>query len=509
MSPPPDPISKNLFGDPDYLSYLDQLTATSLESLKLEPAKLRREASQLQTQLADLAFREYRTFLHANDCTRAMHETFDGLLTRLDALTAQIPDLASSCQSFAASSAIDVLKQRRREHLLLNQHSKMVELLEIPQLMDTLIRNGYYEEAMDLHAHVRRLLLRYPRIELLKSVADELEAATKLMLTQLVNLFTGDVKLPVCIRVIGYLRRMEAVPEPELRLIFLQQRDKYFKRRLEETCGKTPSPNALSKDHVDHLKKYIDVWTNRECFFDIVAQYRGIFSDSQSTTNPSSSALPKSASTFVYDSETHQSLTQSILSSYVTFRVQHLCAMLQAHLPYITDATQIASLCSQVMYFGQSLGWVGIDFRVVVSSLFEDAIEGIVRKTTSQGVREFVGWIREQTVLPMGSDLGSTIKNPGTGSANSQLRVIPAPTGLLAHPPLAHLLNAYFTAYNHLRALPALTLRARSTSFFHGQLRACAEALDSAMSSEWDNWNSDQKETGRIIVKAWCQGLVP
>ncbi len=48
-----------------------------------------------------------------------------------------------------------------------------MELLEVPQLMDTCVRNGVYDEALDLQAFVSRVGLLHPDVP-----------AVKLLLTQ-------------------------------------------------------------------------------------------------------------------------------------------------------------------------------------------------------------------------------------------------------------------------------------------------------------------------------------
>ena len=64
--------------------------------------------------------------------------------------------------------AEEISSNRRMNTLTLNRHTEILEILEIPQLMDTCVRTSYYEEALELAAYVRRLERKYSSIPVIQ-----------------------------------------------------------------------------------------------------------------------------------------------------------------------------------------------------------------------------------------------------------------------------------------------------------------------------------------------------
>ena len=92
-------------------------------------------------------------------------------------------------------------------------HPALLELLEVPQLMDACVRNGSYDDALDLRAFVRKLAVMHGDLGMAQRLLGEATTVADTMLRQLLARLRTNIQLPECLRVIGFLRRLEAFPE--------------------------------------------------------------------------------------------------------------------------------------------------------------------------------------------------------------------------------------------------------------------------------------------------------
>jgi conserved oligomeric Golgi complex subunit 8 len=179
---------------------MEELPA-SLAALRREPARLQAVADRLAQQQRDAAVEHYRVFLENAESARGLRDAHERVRLALDGGLEELPVLDARCRGFL--QAIErIAAARKANSLLLQYHPALLELLELPQLMDTCVRNGYYEEALDLAAHVERLALRSSSSSsthgdnaVLATVVAEVDRAAQLMLTQLVGLLHGEAKV--------------------------------------------------------------------------------------------------------------------------------------------------------------------------------------------------------------------------------------------------------------------------------------------------------------------------
>ncbi|XP_044616650.1 conserved oligomeric Golgi complex subunit 8 isoform X1 [Equus asinus] len=465
---------------PDVGRYLRELSGSELERLRREPERLAEERAQLLQQTRDLAFANYKTFIRGAECTERIHRLFGDVEASLGRLLDRLPSFQQSCRNFV-KEAEEISSNRRMNTLTLNRHTEILEILEIPQLMDTCVRNSYYEEALELASYVRRLERKYSSIPVIQGIVNEVRQSMQLMLTQLIQQLRTNIQLPACLRVIGFLRRMDVFTEAELRVKFLQARDAWLRSIL------TAIPN---EDPYFHITKTIEAC--RVHLFDIITQYRAIFSDEDPLLPPAMGE--------------HTVNESAIFHGWVLQKVSQFLQVLETDL-HRGIGGRLDSLLGQCMYFGLSFSRVGADFRGQLAPVFQRVAISTFQKAIQEAVEKFQDEMNSYTLILAPAILGSS--NLPAAVPVTQPGTLQPPMVLLDFPPLACFLNNILVAFNDLRLCCPVALAQDVTGTLEDALAKVTKIILAFHRAEEAAFSSGEQEIFVQFCTVFLEDLVP
>ncbi|XP_057959490.1 conserved oligomeric Golgi complex subunit 8 [Malania oleifera] len=402
--------------------YVSELLSFTLDRLHKEPELLRVDAERIRRQMQEVAVGNYRAFICAADALQAIREEVSAADKHLEYLINEIPKLTSGCTEFI-ESAEQILEKRKMNQILLANHSTLLDLLEIPQLMDTCVRNGNYDEALDLEAFVCKLSTMHPKLPVIQALAAEVKQTTQSLLSQLLQKLRSNIQLPECLRIIGYLRRIGVFSEYEMRLQFLRCREAWLNGILDDLDQR----NAY-----EYLKGMVNC--HRMHLFDVVNQYRAIFADDTSGSEEN------------YDG--------GLLFSWAMHQITSHLKTLKVMLPKITEGGSLSNILDQCMYCAMGLGWVGLDFRGLLPSLFEEAVLNLFSKNMTTAVENFQLVLDSHRWVPL-----PAVGFPANSVGEESQEDVTPPSNLMEHPPLAVFVNGISAAMNELRPCAPVSLK--------------------------------------------------
>ena len=181
--------------------YLSRLTSSSLSSILQEHATLNEEKKDLDHQLSRLAKREYHSFVSTASHGDAIASAFQGFHKKVLNIQQTIPSLDQAISQFNAFAKGQAPEREKAQNLLAN-YDRLVDILEMPSLVSTCVRNGYFSEAIQLSSHVKRLAtLHYTNLPLVQKLAAQVEVAMNEMTVRLIGLLREPLKLPSALKV--------------------------------------------------------------------------------------------------------------------------------------------------------------------------------------------------------------------------------------------------------------------------------------------------------------------
>ena len=166
----------------------------------------------------------------------------------------------------------------------------------------------------------------------------------------------------------------------------------------------------------------------------------------------------------------------SLLSMWTSRRVHSFLSLLSVQLNRMEDSASLRDAFDACVFFAVSMGRLGADFTSQLPPIFENKMHDIVTQSWKEGTNQLEETLRvcrdAGVASPLHSKIASNETTPpqlaDTASEALEAGPRPPPRQLLAHPPLARLVNAFLTGLNELRRclLPGIFHRLRKSMEF-------------------------------------------
>jgi hypothetical protein len=428
-------------------AYLSRLTSLPLSSLQTsERSSLSTTSHTLDLSLQSLASRNHKALISSSTQLSSLSDSVSQLSSSLQDLKSALPDVDSSLHSFTHKYARSTsgtetnphLSSRNQNQLLNNNLERLLDILQLPSLLHSLIAAQNYTSALDALAHVRRLRALYPNSPTVASVHASCESLQRTLTANLISTLRGPLKLPVAMKTVGFLRRTlgGGSDERDVRALFLVCRHAYLRSLLDalqplQALAEEEQETRGGVQTERFLKRWLEVF--REQSFGIISMYRSIFPGSIGTgqSHSSGSATPTPPPSTQQQQQQQQqrpghSRSSSSLSAvlaenedpdagpppdpvaaYEKTLVDMLVAVLKRFLGGVRDRGVRESLLTQVLYASGSLGRLGGEFAGVLAGV--EGVFGVAAEEEGEGERaedeerrreeEYVAVVARQKVL--------------------------------------------------------------------------------------------------------------
>lgn len=466
----PDGIRESWKENPEFYQYLSKLGGYDVDQLSKEPDHLNDEKTSVLQTTQELVFTNYKTFIQTAESSREIFKQFNQTESWLDGLVQKIPKFVDKCQLFCDASK-NINAHRRVNSLTLTRNAELLEVLEMPQLMESCLRSNQYNEALELSQYARQLGTKHGDIPIISSIVAEIESSWSGMVGQVVGSLRGDLPLPRCLQLVGLLRSMDAFTEPELRIKFLQARDSWLQSLL----------NAIPKDDPNlHITKTIEL--SRIHLFNIITQYRAMFNDDELIILGRDPTVNESA----------------IFYHWLEEKISQFLMTLEQDLPGVTS---IDSILGQCTYFGLSFGRVGADFTGRMSDIFVHMIgekfEFSIRKTTKKFEKGMESFTLINKIYKTNIKMSTTVKSEHP------------PEQLVEFYPLAEYCNGLISAFNEIRLCPPVALSVFCTIILEESLYNVAKSILIFYKQEQQAFAATERENMLKFTECLSEQLIP
>lgn len=240
-----------------------------LDEREVARASLEAAEEQLQSLCASHA----GTFVSVERRGRAMQEALSDLNRSVKEVESRIENarhILDQEDDSDKDTSLAVLSERHRvRRRTLLQHSSLLELLELPSLIDACVRANLYEEALSIATFSNTLERRHQdNNQVVMQVIAQIRSRQTDLRKHLLHRLKSTVTMPQCLEVVTALRRLNSIDlerqsevnlerlhadmELRLQVNFLEARDAWLDSKATGTVVSLPASEQL----LDAIERY-------------------------------------------------------------------------------------------------------------------------------------------------------------------------------------------------------------------------------------------------------------
>ncbi|CAB9524998.1 Golgi complex subunit 8 [Seminavis robusta] len=431
-------------------------------------------------QLQSLVASHAGTFVSVQRRGQALEAALKELLASVKNVASQMDTAQQSLeQDEDQEESLAALSERHRvRRRTLLQHSSLLELLELPSLMDACVRSNLYEEALSIATFANTLERRHTEKNVVVDrVIAQIRSRQSDLRRHLLFRLKGHVTMPQCLEVVTALRRLNSIDlestgeenldrvhksmELRLQIDFLEARDAWLEatNASSNVAPIAKVPVGSSEQLLDTIERY------RTRMFEVATQYNAIFR--AQTKAPGGST--------------------SLLSMWTSRRVHSFLTMLSGQMLMMEDAGALRDALEASVFFSTSMGRLGADFTAQLPPLFEARMQTLVEQAWKEvplHLEETLKVCRDAGVAaPL---VSHNVPPEASAAATVEGQPMAPPRSLMALPPLARVVNAILVGLNDLRRclLPGIFTQLRGALEENiKEVRAILSANEKAVNS--------------------------
>lgn len=150
-------------GRPEAVSYIQKLKNYKKENLRKDLVNFKDDLNNIDLHTQEITFSNYSAFIKTTESSRQVLKGWNETTKVCQSLIETLPDFSQNCDNFVKTT-LEIQSSSRLNSLTMKRHVDLLEILELPQLMEASIQNEKYEDALEMASYVQKLGMKFDNV---------------------------------------------------------------------------------------------------------------------------------------------------------------------------------------------------------------------------------------------------------------------------------------------------------------------------------------------------------